>query len=324
MRGRIVSMFDRDTSFARTTDTATDREWARMVEAFAPAPQSAAELVWDALERDEITAVWSTTSAGWPHAGMEDTVVLRHRRADDVAWQADDDTEIGAPTETARDVTAADAAATAVVGEAEAALLLQLGTTGHAGPRAVHLLARDGYVDVGSECEGPWCGDAWLDTWHVRLFSTHGGVRVYDSGSRGGVWLRVDGGRWLRDGERFRVGAQVMRFDAAEGTSFSGQARPWDRGRVQLVADDAPVGPALPLVDEIVLGREAADATFPHDPYVSAHHCRLLAVGDGVWLEDLGSSNGTYVRLRSGDVIPFGSVVTIGASLYRIESGERP
>ena len=66
----------------------------------------------------------------------------------------------------------------------------------------------------------------------------------------------------------------------------------------------------------------AADATFPHDPYVSAHHCRLVGYESAVWLEDLDSSNGTYVRVRSGEIIPFGSVIAMGSALYRIESGE--
>jgi pSer/pThr/pTyr-binding forkhead associated (FHA) protein len=60
------------------------------------------------------------------------------------------------------------------------------------------------------------------------------------------------------------------------------------------------------------------------DEFASAHHARLEALRDGVWLVDLGSTNGTLVngapidgrrRLRSGDVI------RIGDTELRLEEG---
>jgi hypothetical protein len=274
-------------------------------------PTSAAELVWDGLARDEVTAVWSSTVAGWPLAGQEDTIVLALRDA--------------ANENPSTVVDAAPTCDTELAAEPDAALVLRLAGGGYPGEGttvAVHLIVREGWVDVGSECDGPWRDDAYLDAWHVRFTSAPGGVCVRDDGSRGGVWLRLDGGRWLLDGDRFRLGTEFLRYDAAESSACETMLRAGDRGRVQLVVEDEPVGPALPITGEVVLGREAADATFPHDPYVSAHHCRLVAVEDGVWLEDLGSSNGTWVRVRSGETIPFGSVIAMGSALYRIESGE--
>jgi len=275
-------------------------------------PGSAAELGWDSLGTDEVTAVFCATQAGWPLAGQEDTVILR----------PDDD---AAANEDPLDVRSAVADVTEVAAESDAVLVLQLAAGGYPGEGstiAVHLIVRDGWVDVGSECAGPWQDDAYLDPWHVRFTSVSGGVRVQDDGSRGGVWVRLDGGRWLRGGDRFRLGTEFLRFDAPESRACAGMLRLGDRGRLQLVVEDEPVGPAVPIGAELVLGREAADATFPHDPYVSAHHCRLVAVDDGVWLEDLGSSNGTWLRVLSGEIIPFGSVVAMGSALYRIESGE--
>ena len=51
----------------------------------------------------------------------------------------------------------------------------------------------------------------------------------------------------------------------------------------------------------------------------SARHCQIVGDDSGVFLEDLGSSNGTYVRVRSGDVIPFGALMLIGQKLFRID-----
>jgi pSer/pThr/pTyr-binding forkhead associated (FHA) protein len=67
-----------------------------------------------------------------------------------------------------------------------------------------------------------------------------------------------------------------------------------------------------------VLGRDAAaDITLP-DPAISRRHARLYRATDGVWLEDLGSTNGTYIngdrltvpyRLRDGDEVQLGNSV---------------
>lgn len=277
-----------------------------------PVP-SVAEILWDGLARDEDTAVFAATQAGWSLASAEETIVLRTH---------DDHGDEGPAS---HDPAEAFEHHTEVAGDPEAAVVLKLAADGYPGqgtPVAVHLVERAGWVDVGCECVGPWSDDAWLDAFHVRFTSAPGGVRVWDPGSRGGVWLRVVGGRWLLDGDRFRLGTEFLRYDAAESSACAGLQRPGDRGRVQLVVDDEPVGPALPIGDELVLGREAADATFPQDPYVSARHCRLVGYESAVWLEDLDSSNGTYIRVRSGEIIPFGSVIAMGAALYRVESGE--
>jgi pSer/pThr/pTyr-binding forkhead associated (FHA) protein len=51
------------------------------------------------------------------------------------------------------------------------------------------------------------------------------------------------------------------------------------------------------------------------DDFASAHHARVEAGRDGVWIVDLGSTNGTYVngarldgrrKLREGDVVQIG------------------
>lgn len=52
------------------------------------------------------------------------------------------------------------------------------------------------------------------------------------------------------------------------------------------------------------------------DEYASAHHARVEAARDGVWLVDLGSTNGTFAngervdgryKLRDGDLLRIGA-----------------
>jgi hypothetical protein len=66
----------------------------------------------------------------------------------------------------------------------------------------------------------------------------------------------------------------------------------------------------------VTIGRSSQnDLGLDGDEFASARHARFEPRRDGVWLEDVGSTNGTYVngvrldaprRLRAGDVIRIG------------------
>jgi len=72
--------------------------------------------------------------------------------------------------------------------------------------------------------------------------------------------------------------------------------------------------------DIITLGRDITNDIVINDPEVSRHHGRLTRGGGGYTLEDLGSTNGTFVNgqrltgarpLSGGDVIGLGETVTL-------------
>jgi len=57
-------------------------------------------------------------------------------------------------------------------------------------------------------------------------------------------------------------------------------------------------GASLPLGDTILIGR-SPDATLDlHDQYMSTRHAVITRTGSGFVLEDLGSTNGTFVNER--------------------------
>jgi pSer/pThr/pTyr-binding forkhead associated (FHA) protein len=62
---------------------------------------------------------------------------------------------------------------------------------------------------------------------------------------------------------------------------------------------------------EVVIGREGADLTIA-DPELSRHHARIRPVDGGVEIEDLGSTNGTFVN---GERVAAPVRVTTGASM---------
>src|SRR5918995_49560 len=74
-------------------------------------------------------------------------------------------------------------------------------------------------------------------------------------------------------------------------------------------------GRELQLDADATIGREGCDVVLP-DPEVSRRHAAIRSTGTGVAVEDLGSSNGTFVNgervsgtrpLSHGDVVRFGN-----------------
>jgi pSer/pThr/pTyr-binding forkhead associated (FHA) protein len=78
-------------------------------------------------------------------------------------------------------------------------------------------------------------------------------------------------------------------------------------------------GQTFDLDDELTIGRSpGCGVPTPDDIYTSTLHARLFRHNDQLWVEDLGSTNGTYVnsekiaqaqRLSKGDVLQVGSTV---------------
>ena len=103
-------------------------------------------------------------------------------------------------------------------------------------------------------------------------------------------------------------------------------ARPVESGRLVVVKS-----PALDEGEELVLdsaplllGRGSRnDVNLARDEYASSNHARVEPRRDGVWLEDVGSTNGTYlngIRLTQAKKLAPGDVLRIGETELRYES----
>ena len=73
----------------------------------------------------------------------------------------------------------------------------------------------------------------------------------------------------------------------------------------------------------IVVGRDAdTGVRLDGDEFASARHARIEPRTDGVWVEDLGSTNGTFVNGKriTAERLQAGDVVRIGQTEMRLES----
>lgn len=205
------------------------------------------------------------------------------------------------------------------------AKLVMLGADGQ--PIGERILAAGESLEVGRSVGAPWEDDAYLDPTHAKLTPVEDGVMVDDFDSLNGIFVKVTDRMDVQHGDQFRVGQELIRYEdlpeptpTTDGTERMGSPNPGYWGRVFVLVDPERASAAYPIEGEgLTIGRETGDITFPQDGYVSGRHCRIVGDDDGIYVEDVGSSNGTYMRARNGQTIPYGSLVLVGQKLFQIE-----
>ncbi|HEX8790933.1 MAG TPA: FHA domain-containing protein [Polyangiaceae bacterium] len=183
-------------------------------------------------------------------------------------------------------------------------------------------------VTVGRETGGIFAGDSYLSPRHATFRSGGPGrASVKDEGSLNGVYKKLtrDVPVEIKPNEVFRIGQEIIRFEPLGGQGASpdgverlGAPSKGYVGRIALVIGRDETGNAFPIPESGVhLGRERGDILFPEDGYVSGLHCRLSWDGSRLFLTDLGSSNGTFVRVGETD-LRSGDVLLMGQQLFRV------
>jgi pSer/pThr/pTyr-binding forkhead associated (FHA) protein len=179
---------------------------------------------------------------------------------------------------------------------------------------------------VGREIGGIFGGDSYLSPRHALLFRRGGRLAVEDAGSLNGTYMRLkrDVSEKLSDGQMFRIGQEIIRFErlspepARDGVELMGSPSTGYVGRIVLVTGREATGNAFPVPQTGVhIGRERGHVLFPEDGYVSGLHCAITCDGNDVLLTDLGSSNGTFIRLVDERDVLEGDVILMGQQLFR-------
>ena len=91
----------------------------------------------------------------------------------------------------------------------------------------------------------------------------------------------------------------------------------------EVAPQDGRPGRTIPLAGELTIGRRPPADVLLRDDAVSGRHARV-ARQDGSWIvEDLGSTNGTFVngrRLSGPAVLAAGDVLVTGSATWRFET----
>ncbi len=223
------------------------------------------------------------------------------------------------------------------------------------GPAAGRMVAIGATVVLGrDESAGLTIPDEELSRQHARLQVDGNAVTIEDLDSLNGTFVngeRLTGPRRLRSGDRIKVGATVVEFvSAAAPEQGRGPgvppsplepdvtrvreipasplepdvtrvrevpAQPAAAGELRVLEGATPAT-ALPVAGGRLLGRDPECDLALDDGEVSWRHARVGPDDGHVTIEDLGSTNGTFVngerllerrQLESGDRIELGSAV---------------
>ena len=185
-----------------------------------------------------------------------------------------------------------------------------------------------GIVTIGRDLGAIFAGDSYLSPRHATFTPRGGKLFVRDEGSLNGVYkkLRRDEPVLINPGEIFRIGQEIVRYEllnplppTPDGVERMGSPSKGYLGRIALIIGRDVVGNCFPIPEAgLHLGRERGDVLFPEDGYVSGLHCRLAYQGNQIYLTDLGSSNGSFVRLQTEVEVVDGDILLMGQQLFRV------
>jgi pSer/pThr/pTyr-binding forkhead associated (FHA) protein len=177
--------------------------------------------------------------------------------------------------------------------------------------------------------------DRFLARQHARIERGGDGVaRIHPLDTLNGVFRKTETPIELTDGTTLLVGREVLRYERLDpeevkvyplvrhGVALFGSPprEPWGR-LVQIVPSGGYRDVRHLAGEEVVLGREEGDIVFRDDAFLSRRHAALTWDGKRAQVTDLGSSNGTFVRITGPTVLRHGDHVRMGDQLLRIELG---
>ena len=191
-------------------------------------------------------------------------------------------------------------------------------------------LAGQDHLAGRGECPIAFPDDTFLSPIHANFTYRAGQLFVTDEESLNGVFIRIQGSVDVPADTTVLVGEQVLSVKLAkqpedlpdaEGTYYSASmVRPATIEVHQTLRGGAPGWVFRLSSDVVTIGREANDINFPEDPFISGRHAEIKLSGANMLsVTDLGSRNGTFVRINGEQVLTHGDYVFLGQQLLRVE-----
>jgi len=174
--------------------------------------------------------------------------------------------------------------------------------------------------------------DPCLAPLHASFVHRGGRLWLRDEGSAGGVFVRLRAVAQLRAGDFFVIGERLFRIAGAlppppppapDGTIRLGSPRPHVPSVLieEWLEGGGPGRIFLRPSGSLTLGRAGCSINLGQDSSLSQAHAELVMEPDGSFrLRDLGSSNGTFVRIppRGERELQEGDQVRMGREVLRV------
>ncbi len=173
--------------------------------------------------------------------------------------------------------------------------------------------------------------DGYLAARHLRFSFENASPVVRALDGVNGVYVRLRAAVDLHPNDVFLVGKEVVRFEAIgveerdvaaaeHGVRLFGTAPRENWGRLRQLTAAGTTRDVWHIArPDLVLGREEGDVTFPDDEFMSRRHAAVRRGSPRAKLEDLSSSNGTFIRVRGDHVLRSGDLLRFGDQLLRVE-----
>lgn len=165
----------------------------------------------------------------------------------------------------------------------------------------------------------------------ARLFIDDGQLFIKDlSEGANNIFLRVAGGYTLQSQDIVLMGHQVFTFREISGAMSVATELGITLAEVSRTLEE-PVAELLPLhpkgstpgrcplaLEQVYFGRVKGTYTFPEDKLMSRSHARVIQRAEDFIVEDLGSRNGTFVKVRGVAPLAVNSTILLGNQLLRV------
>ena len=171
--------------------------------------------------------------------------------------------------------------------------------------------------------------DQFLSPLHCQFAYNADDNEVYieDMDSFNGIFIRIKDSTNLQHGDILRIGQELLLFELPRESNESfGDEKPLT----------SSLEPIFCLLSQLIsptrygrrfviheapctFGRESGTIAFPEDGYVSRRHAEITGSDDQFTLSDLGSSNGTFLKIRSRQRLKEGDMIIIGQQLFLLE-----
>lgn len=153
--------------------------------------------------------------------------------------------------------------------------------------------------------------DVYMADRHATIAKKGDDWILEDSGAGSGVWLRAQGvdGRPVGEGDAIWIGSQILVVGKKDG-----------RWTIAHHDPDGAYVATYPIGDRgVFVGRRAEVTLDPGDLSLSRRHAQIRPDGGGLAVFDLGSTNGTYVKLSAPTKLKSGDEFRIASKRLRFE-----